>query len=175
MLERPTGGWYRSTPHRVRNTSGRDRLSFPFFLDPDFTAEVPPLPDRAAPGGGPRWGPASPAEVRPLPARAVPGGRPRWDGASPLEFDGTYGEYLSAKVAKVFPALRDSLEGASDVPQRASPPTPSAPGSTASVGPGTSSLLPRIPLPITSSGAATTAGSSSSGHSGGRPSGVMPP
>jgi isopenicillin N synthase-like dioxygenase len=86
MLERLTGGWYRSTPHRVRNTSGRDRLSFPFFLDPDFTAEVPPLPDRA-----------------------VPGGRPRWDGASPLDFDGTYGEYLTAKVAKVFPALRDEL------------------------------------------------------------------
>ena len=86
MLERLTGGWYRSTPHRVRNTSGRERLSFPFFLDPDFAAEVPPLPDRA-----------------------VPGGRPRWDGASPLAFDGTYGEYLTAKVAKVFPALREAL------------------------------------------------------------------
>jgi isopenicillin N synthase-like dioxygenase len=27
--------------------SGHGRLSFPFFLDPGFTAEVPPLPDRA--------------------------------------------------------------------------------------------------------------------------------
>ncbi len=88
MLERLTGGWYRSTPHRVRNTSGRDRLSFPFFLDPDFTATVPPLPDRAA---------------------VARDGRRRWDDASPLAFDGTYGEYLTAKVAKVFPQLRDAL------------------------------------------------------------------
>ena len=29
----------------------------------------------------------------------------RWDGASVHAWDGTYGEYLSAKVAKVFPAL----------------------------------------------------------------------
>ncbi|HEV7648275.1 MAG TPA: 2-oxoglutarate and iron-dependent oxygenase domain-containing protein [Actinophytocola sp.] len=87
MLERLTGGWYRSTPHRVRNASGRDRLSFPFFLDPDFMAEVPPLPDRAAEEGG----------------------RRRWDGASPLAFEGTYGEYLTAKVARVFPQLRDEV------------------------------------------------------------------
>jgi isopenicillin N synthase-like dioxygenase len=84
MLERLTGGWYRSTPHRVRNTSGKDRLSFPFFFDPDFDAEVPPLPDRAA---------------------VAEDGRRRWDGRSPLAFDGTYGDYLTAKVAKVFPEL----------------------------------------------------------------------
>src|SRR6185437_15600930 len=41
MLDKLTGGWYRSTPHRVRNTSGHGRLSFPFFLDPGFDAEVP--------------------------------------------------------------------------------------------------------------------------------------
>jgi isopenicillin N synthase-like dioxygenase len=84
MLERLTGGFYRSTPHRVRNTSGRGRLSFPFFLDPGFDAEVPPLPDRAATDAG---------------------GRRRWDGTSPLAFEGTYGDYLTAKVAKVFPHL----------------------------------------------------------------------
>ncbi len=88
MLERLTGGYYRSTPHRVRNTSGRDRLSFPFFFDPDFTAAVPPLPPRAA---------------------VAPDGRRRWDGQSPLAFEGTYGDYLTAKVAKVFPQLREVL------------------------------------------------------------------
>jgi isopenicillin N synthase-like dioxygenase len=89
MLDRMTGGWYRSTLHRVRNTSGRDRLSYPFFFDPDFTAEVPPLPGRA---------------------RTAPDGRARWDGADPVAFTGTYGDYLLGKVGKVFPQLgRDVL------------------------------------------------------------------
>jgi isopenicillin N synthase-like dioxygenase len=86
MLDRLTGGWYRSTPHRVRNSSGRERLSFPFFFDPDFTAEVPPLPGRAAVAGG---------------------DRPRWDGQDLRAFTGTYGDYLLGKVGKVFPQLRD--------------------------------------------------------------------
>jgi isopenicillin N synthase-like dioxygenase len=94
MLDRLTGGWYRSTPHRVRNVSGRSRLSFPFFLDPSFTAMVPPLPAhvltkiRAAAGGD---------------------GRPRWDGQDPRAFAGTYGDYLLGKVSKVFPELRNEV------------------------------------------------------------------
>jgi isopenicillin N synthase-like dioxygenase len=84
MLDRMTGGWYRSTPHRVRNVSGNDRLSFPFFFDPDFTAEVPPLPGRAATGDD---------------------GARRWDGRDLRAFTGTYGDYLTAKVSKVFPQL----------------------------------------------------------------------
>jgi isopenicillin N synthase-like dioxygenase len=85
MLDRLTGGWYRSTPHRVRNLSGHGRLSFPFFLDPGFTAEVPPLPDRAAAGDD---------------------GRRRWDGQDLRAFTGTYGDYLLGKVSQVFPQLR---------------------------------------------------------------------
>ena len=96
MLDRLTGGWYRSTPHRVRNVSGRDRLSFPFFLDPGFTARIPPLPGRAA---------------------VTAGGHPRWDGQNLHAFTGTYGDYLLGKVSKVFPqlqrdVLRDAAEGA---------------------------------------------------------------
>ena len=89
MLDRLTGGWYKSTPHRVRNVSGHGRLSFPFFLDPGFTAEVPPLPHRAAEGSD---------------------GSRRWDGQDLRAFTGTYGDYLLGKVSKVFPQLsQDTL------------------------------------------------------------------
>jgi isopenicillin N synthase-like dioxygenase len=85
MLDRMTAGTYRSTAHRVRNTSGRDRLSFPFFFDPGWDAVVHPLPV----------------------AGSAPSGeaRRRWDHADPHEWTGTYGDYLLAKVAKVFPKL----------------------------------------------------------------------
>jgi isopenicillin N synthase-like dioxygenase len=84
MLERLTGGRYRSTPHRVRNTSGASRLSFPYFFDPSWDATVPTLP---------------------LPATDNQGSHERWDGADVLAWEGTYGDYLTAKVAKVFPEL----------------------------------------------------------------------
>lgn len=83
MLDRLTGGEYRSTPHRVRS-GPRSRLSFPFFFDPDFDAELHPLP----------------------------GFRPqhddrehRWDRSSVHAFTGRYGDYLLTKVGRVFPAL----------------------------------------------------------------------
>ncbi|MEV4411746.1 2-oxoglutarate and iron-dependent oxygenase domain-containing protein [Catellatospora sp. NPDC049609] len=88
MLDRLTGGWYRSTPHRVRNVSGNERLSFPFFFDPDFSATVPPLPGRARTGTD---------------------GHPRWDGQDLRAFTGTYGDYLLGKVGKVFPQLRGEV------------------------------------------------------------------
>ena len=44
MLDRMTEGRYRSTPHRVRNTSGAERLSFPCFIDPSWDATCPVLP-----------------------------------------------------------------------------------------------------------------------------------
>ena len=87
MLDRMTGGRYRSTPHRVRNVTRRDRLSCPFFFDPNFHATIQPieLPGEAAID-----------EDR----------RARWDGASVHEFTGTYGDYVLGKVSKVFPQLR---------------------------------------------------------------------
>jgi isopenicillin N synthase-like dioxygenase len=89
MLDRMTSGFYRSTPHRVRNPSGRARLSWPFFFDPDFDARVRPIdPDAAV---------------------ADDKGE-RWDRASVHEFHGTYGDYLLAKVSKVFPELRRTAD-----------------------------------------------------------------
>jgi isopenicillin N synthase-like dioxygenase len=66
MLEQLTGGEYRSTAHRVRNSSDRSRLSFPFFFDPGWEARIGP--------------------------------------------SGTYGDYLLAKVARVFPELSSFLQ-----------------------------------------------------------------
>ena len=91
MLDRMTGGRYRSVPHRVAiNTSGRDRLSIPLFFDPDFDARVQPVP-----GSGPGMDDS---------------GR-RWDGANLQAFAGTYGDYVTGKVGKVFPELRRSISG----------------------------------------------------------------
>jgi isopenicillin N synthase-like dioxygenase len=85
MLDRMTGGLYQSTPHRVAvNRSGRDRLSFPLFFDPNFDARVQRLPG----------------------VEASDDSASRWDRANVHAFHGTYGDYLLAKVAKVFPQLR---------------------------------------------------------------------
>jgi isopenicillin N synthase-like dioxygenase len=86
MLDRLTGGLYRSTPHRAKNVSGQGRLSFPFFFDPAFDAVVRPLPERA---------------MQIIDDRAT-----RWDGESVHGFSGTYGDYLLGKVSHVFPELR---------------------------------------------------------------------
>ncbi len=85
MLDRLTEGRYRSTPHRARNTSGESRLSFPYFFDPSWDALVTALPlDGSTPADD---------------------ASRRWDGTSVHAWEGAYGEYLTAKVARVFPAL----------------------------------------------------------------------
>jgi isopenicillin N synthase-like dioxygenase len=42
MMERFTNGTFISTPHRVINTSGRERYSLPFFFDPNFSTPIAP-------------------------------------------------------------------------------------------------------------------------------------
>lgn len=89
MLDRLTGGLYRSTPHRVKNLSGRSRLSFPFFFDPNFDAKLQPIE---------------------LIGFIVNDDKnERWDFSSVHEWSGTYGDYLLNKVAKVFPQLRQQI------------------------------------------------------------------
>jgi isopenicillin N synthase-like dioxygenase len=94
MLERLTGGRFKSTPHRVKNLSGQGRLSFPLFFDPDFMAPMRPLPAVATDA-----------------AQTATDRASRWDRASVHEFEGTYGDYLLGKVGKVFPQLKaEALE-----------------------------------------------------------------
>ncbi len=85
MLDRMTGGRYRSTPHRVRNVSGQDRLSFPLFFDPGWDTAVRPVPF---------------ADDAPLDDADS-----RWDRTSVHRWEGTYGDYLLSKVGRVFPDL----------------------------------------------------------------------
>ena len=85
MLDRLTSGRYRSTPHRVQSPRTRDRISVPFFFDPGWDARIGALPFRGAP-------PAAETAHR-------------WDNANVHAVEGTYGEYLLGKVAKVFPDL----------------------------------------------------------------------
>jgi polar amino acid transport system ATP-binding protein len=92
MLERMTGGLYKSTPHRVvLNTSGRDRISLPFFFDPNFAARIQSVPRLAA--------------------NANDDSASRWDHASVHTFEGSYGDYLLGKVGKVFPDLKQQVLG----------------------------------------------------------------
>lgn len=88
MLDRMTGGLYRSTPHRVRNQSSRNRLSFPFFFDPNFNAEVKAIQ---------------------MGTQITDDSQERWDKASVHDFSGTYGDYLLGKVSKVFPAMKGAV------------------------------------------------------------------
>ncbi len=53
---------YVSTPHRVVNTSGRERSSIAFFLDPNGDAPVECLPTCAGPDRPPRYAPTNGAD-----------------------------------------------------------------------------------------------------------------
>ena len=97
MLDRMTRGRYRSDPHRVRNLSGQDRVSFTLFVDPTWDAEVVALPGSVFDG-----------EVRDDDADA------RWDRSSVHAWEGRYGDYLTAKVARVFPDLFATVARAPD-------------------------------------------------------------
>ncbi len=91
MLDRLTAGRYRSTPHRVRNTTSHDRYSLPYFLDPGWDAVVDPLP---IPDGL-----STTAETD-----------SRWDGTDLQQISGTYGEWLWKKVSKVFPDFASTVK-----------------------------------------------------------------
>lgn len=91
MMERVTGGRFRSTPHRVR-LPATDRYSFPLFLDPAWDAEMAAIPG-----------------FEPTERALVDAAAGRWDGTGVLDVGGPYGEYLLTKVSKAFPDLFRSV------------------------------------------------------------------
>ncbi len=84
MLDRVTAGYFKSNPHRVLNTSGQSRYSFPVFFDPGFDTEVLPVESDKIPQDD---------------------SSERWDNSNIHAFHGTYGQYIMSKVGKVFPDL----------------------------------------------------------------------
>eukprot|EP01038_Epipyxis_sp_PR26KG_P019710 gene19710-27898_t len=76
MLDRMTGGHYRSTPHRVLNRSGKDRYSFPLFFDPGFNVRIEKIENITT---------------------TTDDQHLRWDNTSVHAFEGTYGDYLLNK------------------------------------------------------------------------------
>ena len=100
MLELWTHGLYRATPHRVRYpplnaAEGAvigDRLSFPFFFDPNWKASLQPIDALAEEG----------AKVQ----RHEQGVYQRWDDLDLQTMPRSlYGDFLWSKVSKCFPHL----------------------------------------------------------------------
>lgn len=57
QMARWTNGRFQATPHRVINTSGRERYSMPFFFDPNWDALIEALPGTVPAGEAPRFAP----------------------------------------------------------------------------------------------------------------------
>lgn len=103
MLQHLTHGVYKATLHRVRNSSGKDRLSFPFFFDPNWTSKLRPIA-------------TADLDQTLLNAARKDPYRQRWDGLdlSKLNPDTTYGDFVWSKIQHVFPdlaALDPSTDG----------------------------------------------------------------
>jgi len=100
MLELWTHGIYQATLHRVKNSSGNDRLSFPFFFDPSWHSKLNPI-DKAL---------LRPEELRVVETRLIASLQPstrKWDGRDirSLSQDLSYGDFVWGKVRNVFPEL----------------------------------------------------------------------
>ena len=93
MLEKVTGGFYRSNFHRVR-CPNVNRFSYPFFLDPNFDAKVESIPT---------------AEKLKQEAQADA----KWNRFGVInvhDFKGSYGDFYRAKAAVMLPEMKDELK-----------------------------------------------------------------
>src|SRR3990167_7200957 len=91
MLEIWTHGLYTATLHRVRNLANGPRLSFPFFFDPNWNASLQPIEREL---------------ISFDEGTNVSNSEKRWDRLDLNSVYGkTYGEFVWAKIAKVFPNL----------------------------------------------------------------------
>ena len=69
------------------------RMSFPFFFDPSFDAQMTAVTPLLSP------------ELRARAEQRRAGASRRWDGTDVTLFEGCYGDYLITKVSRVFPLL----------------------------------------------------------------------
>lgn len=94
MLQHWTHGIYRATLHRVKNIAGTDRVSFPFFFDPNWQCPLLPIDPALLPKG----------ELAEAKRR---GNDSRWDGLDlrTLSARQTYGDFVWEKIRHVFPDL----------------------------------------------------------------------
>eukprot|EP01095_Lingulamoeba_sp_RSL-Kostka_P000536 TRINITY_DN10813_c0_g1_i1.p1 TRINITY_DN10813_c0_g1~~TRINITY_DN10813_c0_g1_i1.p1 ORF type:complete len:359 (+),score=96.86 TRINITY_DN10813_c0_g1_i1:159-1235(+) len=100
MLEKITKGIYQSTPHRVKNKGNGDRLSFPFFFDPNWDASLHAIDEELLPQ----------EDLQQIKNEQKDQSNERWDGVDLLTINhNTYGEYLWDKIGKCFPELADDV------------------------------------------------------------------
>ncbi len=93
MLELWTWGILRATLHRVRNPGQQDRLSYPFFYDPAWQSTLERIDQNLL--------------ADDLRSRAGRDAETRWDelDLAKLSATTTYGEFVWAKIRRVFPQL----------------------------------------------------------------------
>ncbi len=81
-----------------RNGASSDRLSFPFFYDPSFDAEMISVEHLL-----------SDEDKALAQLNREQNSFRRWDNRDPSQFRGTYGQYLLGKVMKAFPQLSNEV------------------------------------------------------------------
>eukprot|EP01117_Protostelium_nocturnum_P017495 TRINITY_DN7121_c0_g1_i1.p1 TRINITY_DN7121_c0_g1~~TRINITY_DN7121_c0_g1_i1.p1 ORF type:complete len:361 (+),score=102.39 TRINITY_DN7121_c0_g1_i1:101-1183(+) len=91
MLDMLTGGRFKSMPHRVvlpKEVPSNARLSWPFFFDFSWNAEMKPL------------------DLPKLSDEEMEEAKKRWAGTTFTAVSGQWWQYLAKKVMKVFPNLK---------------------------------------------------------------------